>query len=95
MQNRFSRFPPVHQGSSWISERSRLQREPSTKVSSDLQDASGSLGVVLWRCVSIWRMERQPYGHAVQVCIQATDDEAQHYWGTRELRSSRRHGDAK
>ena len=43
----------------------------------------------------LWRMERQSYCDAVQVCIQATDDEAQLYWGTRELRSSRRHGDAK
>ena len=35
----------------------------------------------LRRCASIWRIERQSYGHAVQVCIQAIDDKAQHYWG--------------
>ena len=91
----FVGFFPVRQGSSWISERSRLRREPSIEVSFGLQDESGSLGVVLRRCASIWRMERQSYGNAVQVCIQATYDEAQLYWGTRDLRSSRRHRDAK
>ena len=82
-------------GSSRISERSRVWREPGPEVYSDVQDESGSLGAILRSCASVWRMEQQSYGDAVQVCVQATVDETQHYGRTRKLRSSRRHIDAK
>ena len=55
----------------------------------DVQDESGSPGAVLRCRASRWRVEQQPNGVTVQICIQATDDETLDYWRTRKLHSSR------
>ena len=74
-KNGFSRFPRLSRGSSWNGGRSGVWRGPSPKVCSDVQDESGSPEAVLRCCASRWRVEQQPDGVTVQICIKATDDE--------------------